>query len=295
MKNPKKKLRMMKNQQVWNKIEELGEPDFPYEDVIVKLQNLKELAVKKDAQEQAKEVWICQTIIGVHKLYSDAFKLLKDKQYYQAWCQLERTEKTMSSLKRHFPFKENKYFLNFIERSVRNLQVIFPYRFFASMEIVKTSVLCSVCSKKVSIRNSCVHIVGEIYDGEMCYRIVDKSEVLGISLVDDPGNKYSVMFITDSSTGEQVDHYSYDIIDYLFDHLSSPYEFWDLRVLQKEIRQEDFKDVNQDDRCTCNSGLKFKECCQTKIGEKYPHYEFSVKNPGLQKSFRTNTTKRAIR
>lgn len=91
------------------------------------------------------------------------------------------------------------------------------------------------------------------------------------------------MFATDSSTGNQVDHYSYDIIDCLFDHISSPYELWDLRVLQKEIRQEDFKGLNQNDDCNCNSGLKLKECCQTKIGEKYAHYEFSVKNPGLQK------------
>lgn len=285
----------MKDLQAWNKIEKLGRPDFSYEDVIAELQNLKELAVKEDAQEQAKEFWICQTIIGVHKLYSHAFNLLKDKQYYEAWCQLERTEKTMSSLKRHFSFQENKYFLNFIEKSVRNLQVIFPYRLFASMEIVKTSILCSVCDKKISIRNSCGHIVGEIYEGEMCYRIVDKCEVLGIALVDDPGNKYSVMFIKDSSTGEQVDHYSYDIIDYLFDNLGSPYEFWDLRVLQKEIKQEDFKDMNENDNCNCNSGLKLKDCCQTKIGEKYPHYEFSVKNPGLQKSFRTNTVKHASR
>lgn len=129
----------------------------------------------------------------------------------------------------------------------------------------------------------------------MCHRIVDKSEILGISLVEDPGNKYSVMFKTDSSTGEQLDHYSYDIIDYLFKNLTSPYEFWDLRVFQLEIKEEDFKDLNEKDNCNCNSGLKFKDCCNNKIGEKYPHYEFLVQNPSLQESFRTNTLKHASR
>ncbi|KRD58257.1 hypothetical protein ASE40_18155 [Flavobacterium sp. Root935] len=285
----------MKNQQIWNKIEKLGESDFPFENAISELQIIKEQAVRDDLQNKAKEIWICQTIVGIHKLYKEAFNLLKEKQYYQAWCQLERIEITINSLKKHFSFKENKYFLNFIEKSVRNLQVIFPYRLFASMEIVKTNILCSVCEKKISIRNSCGHIVGEIYNGEMCHRIVDKAEVLGISLVEDPGNKYSVMFIKDSETGEQKDHYSYDVIDYLMLEINSPYEFWELKVFQIEIKKEDFSNMNQNDKCNCNSGLKLKDCCYKKIGEKYPHYEFLVRNPSQKVNLRTNTIQHASR
>lgn len=146
----------MNNQQIWNKIEKLGETDFPFENTIVELQTIKKKAVENNLQKEAKEIWICQTIIGIHQLYSNVFNLLKEKQYYKAWCQLERTEITISSLKRHFSFSQNKYLLSFIEKSVANLQVIYPYNLFASMEIVKTSILCSVCKKKHQLE---IHVV----------------------------------------------------------------------------------------------------------------------------------------
>jgi hypothetical protein len=69
----------------------------------------------------------------------------------------------------------------------------------------KTKKKCSVCDKDVSIRNPCGHFVGEIYNGEMCFRIVTEVKVLGMSLVENPGNKFYVMFIQDEKTGKQTD------------------------------------------------------------------------------------------
>lgn len=254
------------------------------------LQKEKEDFVKENNQEKAKELWICQTIIKIHKLYQNAFKLLKDKSYYEGWCQLERIEITISVLKRHFKYDKKKFFLWHIEKSVTNLQVIFPYRLFASMEALKKKKECSICNKEISIRNPCGHIVGEIYNGEMCHSIVTDVDILGISLVENPGNKYSVMFLKDEKTEEQVDQYNYQTVDYLFAHINSPFEFWDLEVSERVIKKSDYGNIGRNDKCTCNSGKKFKKCCGLKIGEKYPHYEFIVINPS-DKTLLTNTLK----
>lgn len=242
-------------------------------------QKEKEQFVKENNQKKAKEIWVCQTIIEVHKLYHNAFKLLKDKSYYEGWCQLERIEISISGLKRHFKYNKNEFFLWHIEKSAKNLQVIFPYRIFASSEILKKKKECSVCKQEISIRNPCGHIIGEIYNGEMCHRIVTEAEILGISMVENPGNKYSVAFLKDKKTDKQIDHYNYQTIDYLFAHIHSPFEIWDLEVSEREIKKSDFGNIGRNDKCTCNSGKKFKKCCGLKIGDKYPHYEFIVINP----------------
>jgi len=264
----------MKNDNVVEKLNTIHLLNFSLEELDEQLQNQKLILVRDGLQDKAKLIWIYQTVIEIHKLYRNAFKLLKDKSYYKAWCQLERIEIIIHSLKKHFTYDKNQYGLWNIEKAVMNLQVLYPYRLFGSSEILKKKKKCSVCDKEISIRNSCGHIVGEIYNGEMCHRIVTESEILGISLVENPGNKYSVMFLKDEKTDEQIDQYNYDAIDYLFDLINSPYEIWNLEVSQRELKKEDYGDVGRNDLCTCNSGKKFKKCCITKIGEKYPHYEF---------------------
>lgn len=280
----------MKNEEIVEKLNTIHLLNFSLEELDEQIQNHKLILVRDGLQDDAKLLWIYQTVIEIHKLYRNAFKLLKDKSYYQAWCQLERIEITIHSLKKHFTYDKNQYGLWNIEKAVKNLQVLYPYRLFGSSEILKKKKKCSVCDKEISIRNSCGHIVGQIYNGEMCHRIVTEAEILGISLVENPGNKYSVMFLKDEKTNEQIDQYNYDTIDYLFDQINTPYEIWNLEVSQRELKKEDYGNVGRNDPCTCNSGKKFKKCCMTKIGEKYPHYEFILTNPS-SKTLLTNTLK----
>lgn len=281
----------MRNEEIINLLSKIETQSYSLEELSNKLQNIKENYVRENNQDEAKQIWIFQTIIEIHKLYCNAFNLLKNKSYYEGWCQLERIEITIGNLKKHFSYDKKQYYLWYIEKSVKNLQVIFPYRLFASSEILKKKKKCSVCDKEISIRNPCGHIVGEIYNGEMCHRIVTEAEVLGVSLVENPGNKYSVMFLSDEKTGKQIDHYNYDTIDYLFDCLESPYEFWDLEVSERIITKNDYGKLGRNDLCSCGSGKKFKKCCLNKIGDKYPHYEFLLLNP-TNKTMLTNTIKK---
>ena len=280
----------MKKNEIENKLSLIHTQQYSLEEFDSELQRIKEEYVKDDKQIEAKQIWIYQTIIEIHKVYLNAFNLLKNKKYYEGWCQLERIEITISSLKRHFQYDKKVFGLWDIEKKVKNLQVIFPYRLFASSEILKKKKKCSVCDNEISIRNSCGHVVGEIYNGEMCHRIVTEADILGISLVENPGNKYSVMFLKDEKTGEHKDQYNYDTVDYLFDHMTEPYENWDLEVSQRITTKEDYGDIGRNAPCLCGSGKKFKKCCGLNIGKKYPHYEFIVRNPST-KTMITNTLK----
>ena len=280
----------MKNVEIEIKLRKIHEQKYSLEEFNADLQVIKGIYVKENKQEEAKQIWIYQTIIKVHKLFIEAFNLLKSKQYYQGWCQLERIEITIRDLKKHFLYDKEQYKLWQIEKTVKNLQVIFPYRLFGSSEILKKKKKCSICGKEISIRNSCGHIVGEIYDGEMCYRIVTEAAILGISLVQNPGNKFSVMFMNDEKTGEKIDQYNYDTIDYLFNYIEEPYDNWDLKVTQQVITREEYGGIERNEPCICGSGKKFKKCCGLNIGKKYPHYEFIVYN-SYSKTIFTNIIK----
>lgn len=285
----------MKNEEIIKKLSDLPNRSFSLEDFKNELQKVKEEFVKQGNQDEAKQIWIYQTIIGIHILYKGAFDFLKNKEHYKGWCELEQTEIELGFLKKHFQYDKESFYLFRIEKAVKNLQVIFPYRLFSSSEIVIEEENCSVCNQKTSIRKPCGHIVGEIYNGEMCHRIVTKiGAVLGVALVPNPENKFAVLFLTDEKTGEQIDQYNYEAIDSLFNCIENPYEYWDLKVTQRTITKENYDNIGRNDSCACGSGKKFKKCCGLNIGKKYPHYEFIVHNPTNKEKFIANTIKRNI-
>lgn len=281
----------MKNEEIIEKLNDIPNQLFSIEDLKIQLQNIKEELVKQNNQDEAKQIWIYQTIIEVHILYRKAFNLLKNKMYYEGWCELERAEIELSFLKKHFQYDRKQFYLFKIEKAIRNLQVIFPYKIFSSSEILIKKEKCSVCNHEISIRKPCIHIVNEIYNGEMCYRTITEFELLGISLVQNPENKYAVAFMTDPKTNQQVDYYNYEAVDFLFNRIENPYEQWNLVVNQKIINKESYGNVGRNDNCPCGSGKKFKKCCSKNIGKKYPHFEFIVAAPESETKFIANTLK----
>lgn len=274
--------------QIENELQKLGEDNFPFQELLEKIEIEKKIFVEKQIQEEAKKCWIYQAILETHLSFNEAYSLIKGREYYQAWCKLERAEITFKNLKRHFSYDTNIYRLMFLEKAIKNLQAIYPYRIFSSIELIELEKKCNICDKVVTIRKPCGHKVGEIYNGEQCIRIVTKSKVLGVALVENPVNKYSVMFTVDPNTDKQVDHYNYSTIDYLFNLIKSPYEEWDLEVQNKLIPHSQFKSYGRNDRCPCGSGEKYKKCCGLLSGVKMLNYEFIVKEP-TAKRLLTNT------
>lgn len=275
----------MKNlNDIIKKLDDLSDPNTPLQDIVDDLQLIKKDFVINGNQEEAKRIWIFQTVVKVHILYREAFEFIKNRKYYDGWCKLEEVEIEIGFLKKHFKYNETEYLLYHIEKTTNNLQVLFPYKLFVSSEILIKEEICNICNKKVSVRTPCGHIVGEIYDGELCTRTISKCSLLGCALVTNPQNKYSVLFHKDKTSGKQVDLYDYSIINFLFERISDPYENWDLKVYKKEITADSYGEIDPDDPCLCGSGRRFKECCALNIGKFYPHYELIIHRNDTNKS-----------
>ena len=153
------------------------------------LARLKWVAVSAGDQAGAKSIWCLEQALAVQEHYLRAFRYLKDGEFYKAWCDLERTELALSALERHDTSSWADFRLDFIQHYTTKWQGLFPYRLFASPELVQTEKVCSICGQPVLPRSFCGHRVGEIYDGEMCHRIITKLEALGIGIVDRPVQK----------------------------------------------------------------------------------------------------------
>jgi hypothetical protein len=174
--------------------------------ILKDLDNLKKQAVKRNDQKVAKGIWCYEQILKIQDIYSEAYDAFKAKKYYDGWRSLEQAEIVYNSLYRHFKEENDEYWLEFINKHINQYQSVFPYGLFFSPEYLKKEVKCSICGKIISIRNPCGHRKGEIYNGEMCTRIITDLKMIGNSLVNSPGQKYSVPFKHDPKTGKMTDH-----------------------------------------------------------------------------------------
>lgn len=233
-------------------------------------------------QAEAKRYWICETIISVHILFQEAFTKLKLCEYYKAWCDLERCELAINALLKHYEFtnSEDANYLNYVNNMVSRWQSLFPYKVFFSPEFIKRVVICSTCGSQVKPRTPCGHSKGEIYNGEMCTHIIKACDMISISIVENPVQKYSVAFLSSENGDESIDHYDYSNLKFIVDRLESPYHEWRHEVTKRKIKRNTVN-LSNDANCPCLSGSSFGECCATKDEFFVPHLqlEFFVDPP----------------
>lgn len=196
-------------------------------------------------------LWLLKTSLEIKNKFNESWDNLQKKEYYISWRLLEEIELKIKDIKDNFIIKNNLYNLEIIENFVKNIQVLYPYGIFLSPEIIIQEEKCSICGKIKSIRNDCEHIIGKLYDGEICVGIVEKCEFVGTAMVEKPLQKYTVPFIN----GE--DHYNYEILEKFLTVVKKPFEKWN--VVTEEIPL--YKNIGRNEKCSCGSGKKYKKCC----------------------------------
>lgn len=234
-----------------------------------KIKETKELFKKLGNEEILKEIWCLQIIILIQKEYIEAFNLIKTKEYYKSWCLLEKIEININNLNLHYKKKLLNTCISFIEDKINKLQRLFPYRIFASPEILVTKGTCSICGKEFSLHNGCNHLKGEIYNGEMCFRNIENSELLAVAFVENPSQKYSVIF-DDIENPEK-----YLLLNSFNTFVQEPFEEWKFEIRKVRKPHSIYPSTGRNKSCPCQSGKKYKKCCLNENGILSDHYIFS--------------------
>lgn len=241
--------------------------------IVNECKELKNKLVKQGKQDEAKEIWVLENTYVAQNMYIKFTKLIRKEKFYEAWCLLEQCEIKILNLKKHFPpdLSKETYF-DFLCHQVPMWQKIFPYRIFNSTEFIERKIKCSSCGQIITARNFCGHQIGEIYDGEMCYRIIEDFEIVGFALVKNPVNKMNVIFESDGS-GKRVDHYDYKCIRMISNVFPSYFYWWEINKTFDWHDRSAFSDTLPNDLCPCGSERTFSICCASKSIVTTPHIE----------------------
>ena len=233
------------------------------------LRQLKKDAVIADDQLTAKAIWIMETIGRVQDDFVSAFLHIRQNEYKEGWDKLDRCGTELGFLKGHFTDVNDEFGIEHVKVHSQQLREFFPYTWGISPAYVKEEVRCSICDTKLTLRSKCNHKNGEIYNGEMATHVITKGKLLHISLVDNPVQKYSVIF----PNGD--DDPRLKPISELASRLKSPWRRWQFEIEERRDFHPAFRGVGRNDGCPCGSSLKYKRCCLSK--EKvFPHYKISI-------------------
>lgn len=216
-----------------------------------------------DTEGAANAAWAIKSALELKVFYLKFFKLLKNRDHYNAWFMLERTEITLKFLRENITealFDEFR--LAFYAHYIPNWQSLFPYTVFFSPGMSVGYYTCSICGAVQKPRSRCSHKKGKVHNGKLCLHEGHDFNFLEVSLVSNPVQKYSVLMMD----------YDYTIINYLSNNLESPYDGWQKYEGTRTYDRKLFTNISDSDPCPCKkNGLQFGLCCSNKDNITIPH------------------------
>lgn len=199
------------------------------ENTIYSITKYLENAIQNNDEYLANYLWCLRTIWHIQKGFVDAFQLISDGVYENAWTCLDKVDKALIALENQDEVEtrqfQNIYGLEFIKRMIPRYQKLFPYKYFLSRGSIIKEMHCSICGQPIKIRNRCPHKVGHLYMGKMCCRVITEMEVKEISLVTDPVDKYAIAHFSDVE-------FNYDALKALMNIVSDPFTEWDVTITE---------------------------------------------------------------
>lgn len=238
----------------------------------------KFLAVVQAANdpEYSNRTWFLKTVCECHRDIFASFRFNQEKEFTKAWCLLERVEISLFQLKRNPIVEELEGTVKRLAVVVESWQKLYPYRVFISPEFVVRTIKCSICGEKFTPWTGCDHEKGKVYNGELCAGLISDADFIGMAVVTDPVQKYSVMQPSRGDEGEEAYLHRHRVIDYATINLPDPFSL--KGVLETEVREphSKFPSLVENDACPCQSGRSYGVCCRMKSGVLMPHLRILV-------------------
>jgi hypothetical protein len=113
--------------------------------------------------------------------------------------------------------------------------------------------------------------------GKVCAHHIEQAHLLGMSIVDVPFNKYSVMGVTSKAD----DTYHYPQIEFLMRIIDHSFNQWST-TNRKIFKPHGGYTAGRNEKCPCGSDKKYKNCCLAKLGVETDHTDFLLKYPTLK-------------
>lgn len=237
---------------------------------IEKCNLLKTLAIESQNEPLANASFIMCALFSLYKDYSAYWVLLKEQRYKDSWDKLQDTIDSLVCVSK-WSGNRNLFFLEKLDFHFKELEKLYPYSLFSSIEMIITKATCSIC-KRNTLDIECTHIPGNLYWGEMAYSQVEDAELKAVALVEHPLDKRCVVGLQDDNRTEVE---KFKLLDYFVSHIANPILLFDVNEHKRIFKKEPKQKLGRNDKCYCGSGLKFKLCCGKDEYEEGVHYVIS--------------------
>jgi hypothetical protein len=224
----------------------------------------------------ANEAWHLESVAQVRGNMCRLFEKMRAGDYRGAWPELEQVEILLDVMLFN-AILPDEFAVGELREMVGRWQALYPYQVFASPEMVVRREECSICGEVTSPMRSCKHQPRRVYAGEVCARKITKADIVGLSLVRDPVQKYSVMI-------PDPDPHDYARVRFLAERVQGPFSRWTMHTVSKLHPHDLFVGWAKSGPCPCDSGDRYADCCLTRPGVALPHDQVSFNEgmtPGL--------------
>lgn len=215
------------------------------------------------------DFYILRTVLNTLIEYASYWNHVSKKFCSESWSHLQNTQDSLRVLKK-FTKADKTEFFQFFQKQCENLEKIYPYNLFASIEAIYKKVECSICGKNMDSFD-CPHIRGELYRGKMASGIVtDVAHLCSVSLVTEPQDKRCIISYPEDSPAFNAIHY---LSDLLTKRQLNPLKFSHVKFRKIDIPISKFGKMGRNVRCPCGSGKKYKKCCIEKESIEKDHVD----------------------
>lgn len=235
--------------------------------------NIKEQSVINQEEEVANSTYVMKCYLKLLKEYASYWELLQSGEYRKSWGDLQNC---IDNLIIVCKFTENRssFNLEHWEYHLGELEKLYPFKIFASSEMINHEEKCSICGREIA-DFECYHIPGNLYWGEMAYIEVGRVVFIAVALVKHPLDKRCVMEVQGDNRPEAE---KFGLLNYFIENVENPFTMFELKEIPELYFNEKYRSNKRNDICPCGSGKKFKKCCGKEKYESGIHYRIVLKD-----------------
>lgn len=229
---------------------------------------IKQYAIENNIEELANAQYVASLYMKLLCQLSSYFKSLQEKEYRESWNILQDCLDSAYWIGQ-YTITENRYEIPQIVDLLTSYESLYPYKIFASTEMIITKSECSICGKPFQSLD-CPHIKGNLYWGEVAFEnVTEIKEFQAVALVSHPLDKRCVMELSDDTRTKEE---KFQLLHEFLEQQIPAFQLFSIEI-QKTMRQRpDIKIVGRNDKCPCGSGKKFKNCCGQDLYYEHHHH-----------------------
>lgn len=250
-----------------------------WENLVLETEELLKIAQKSNNEDLANKLWFLNVFAENRVGYLKCWDKMVSGDFKEAWCQFEIIEHGIDRLRRNLFLEGYGPLLEATAYNISQWQELFPYNLFMSPEFLIKSRKCSICSTPRSPWTDCGHETLKVYMGEMCFDQITDVEILSMSLVTNPVQKYSILEAQSDNKSNSIDYEKFKAVVFARTTLPSPFAPFEVLKTTRLNPHDQFPKLKEGDLCLCQSGRAYGECCQLNEGIRLPHIQLIIGTP----------------